>query len=86
VGAGQAAPAEAPPNKINVVIKNTPRTYNQIHLPRLGAATVATAAAAVSLTAANGQQSTVAGIQGRAESARAGERADDPECKARRLV
>src|SRR6185436_2803580 len=34
VGAGQAAPAEAPPNKINVVIKNTPRTYNQIHLPR----------------------------------------------------
>ena len=30
----KAAPAEAPPNKINVVIKNTPRTYNQIHLPR----------------------------------------------------
>ena len=48
----------------------------------LGAATVATAAAAVEPNrAAIGQQSTVAGIQGRAESARAGERADAPSAK-----
>ena len=30
----KVAPAEAPPNNINVVIKNTPRTYNQVNVPR----------------------------------------------------
>ena len=31
---GPSPPASAPPEKFNVVIKNSPRTYNQVNVPR----------------------------------------------------
>ena len=35
---GQSPPTQPPPQRFNIVIKNSPRTYNQVNVPRkLGA-------------------------------------------------